>query len=68
MPGKRVDLTPFMRIDAQSLRSSAMELAFVSSAQSGTGGHTTSAAVYVETLFCMQSSPLNTQRKMVSRL
>jgi hypothetical protein len=31
VPGERVDLTPFMRIEAQSLRSSAMELAFVSS-------------------------------------
>jgi hypothetical protein len=30
VPGERVDLTPFMRIEAQSLRSSAMELAFVS--------------------------------------
>ena len=31
VPGERVDLTPFMRIEAKSLRSSAMELAFVSS-------------------------------------
>ena len=31
VPGERVDLTPCMRIKAQSLRSSAMELAIVSS-------------------------------------
>jgi len=31
VPGERVDLTPFMRIEAQSLRTSTMELAFVSS-------------------------------------
>jgi hypothetical protein len=31
VPGERADLTPFMRIEAQSLHTSAMELAFVSS-------------------------------------
>ena len=36
MPGRRIDMTPYMRIEAQDLRTSAMELAFVSTGVMGT--------------------------------
>ena len=36
MPGRRIDMTPYMRIEAQDLRTSAMELALVSNGVMGT--------------------------------
>ena len=36
MPGRRIDMTPYMRIEAQDLRTSAMELALVSTGVMGT--------------------------------
>ena len=38
MPGPRVHLNPYMRIEAHSLRTSALELAYVSSGVQGQGG------------------------------
>jgi hypothetical protein len=48
VPGPRIDLNPYMRIEAQSLRTSAMELAFVSSGVQGQDGDRANKVVYFD--------------------